>query len=52
MIWTYRILAGLALIGAGAVSGGILPVGLAAVFTALGGAAMLFHDKPGGPPAP
>lgn len=46
MKWVYRSLAALSLVGAGLVSGGLIPAGWAAVFTATGSAALLFHDAP------
>lgn len=47
MKWLYRGMMAAAGVGAALVTGGILPVAYAAVFTAVGGAAALFHEAPG-----
>ena len=51
MKWLFRGLMAVSVIGAGLISAGVIPVGFAALFTALGGAAGLFHDVPGSTPA-
>lgn len=45
MIWTFRVLMSVSIIGAGFVAGHILPVEWAAVFTAVSTAAALFHPS-------
>lgn len=52
MKWLYRGLAAAATVGASLVTAGILPVTYAVVFTAVGGAAMLFHEAPSTTTAP
>lgn len=47
MHWLYKILMAVSMIGAGAVSGGLIPPGFGALFTAVGTAAALFHSAPG-----
>jgi hypothetical protein len=44
-----KILATVGMVGAGLVTGGIIPTGFAVVAAALTGAATLWHDKPGSP---
>lgn len=50
MNWLYRGLMAASIVGAALVTAGVLPVAFAGVATAVGVAAGLFHDKPGGGP--
>ena len=45
----YKVLMAASIIGGGLVTGGVLPLAFAAVFTSTGIAAALFHDAPGAP---